>query len=148
MARHGIPERLSSDNGTQFTSSQFQTFSQTYGFEHITSSPTYPQSNGKAESAVKAAKTCLKKAEHNHQDPFLALLELRNIPTEAVNSSPTQRLFGRRTRTQVPITKLLLEPAAPSPKHELEKRKQKQAQYYNRGAVELAVLKPGQIVKF
>jgi transposase InsO family protein len=148
MARHGIPERLSSDNGTQFSSSQFQTFSQTYGFEHVTSSPTYPQSNGKAESAVKAAKTCLKKAEHNRQDPFLALLELRNIPTETINSSPTQRLFGRRTRTQVPISKSLLEPAVPSTKRELEKRKQKQAHYYNRGAVELAELKPGQIVKF
>jgi hypothetical protein len=48
----------------------------------------------------------------------------------------------------VPISKSLLEQAVPSTKHELEKRKQKQAHYYNRGAVELAELKPGQIVKF
>lgn len=148
MARHGIPERLTSDNGTQFTSTQFQKFSKTYGFQHITSSPHYPQSNGKAESAVKAAKTCLKKAEHNHQDPFLALLELRNIPTEAMNSSPAQRLFGRRTRTQVPISKTLLLPSVTPAKKELEKRKQKQARYYNRGAAELVELKPGQMVKF
>lgn len=148
MARHGIPEQLTTDCGTQFTSSQFRRFSDTYGFEHVTSSPHYPKSNGKAESAVKAAKMCMKKAEHNHQDPFLALLELRNIPTEIVNSSPAQRLFSRRTRTQVPTSKKLLKPAVVSTKTELEKRKMKQAYYYNKSAVELTQLIPGQIVKF
>ena len=148
IARHGIPERLTTDCGTQFTSTRFGKFCNTYGFDHVTSSPHYPQSNGKAESAVKAAKMCMKKAEHNHQDPFLALLELRNIPTETVNSSPAQRLFSRRTRTQVPTSKKLLKPAVASVKKELEKRKLKQAHYYNKSAVELTELLPGQIVKF
>ena len=44
----GSPEVLISDNAV-FNSAEFQTFSQEWNFEHITSSPNYPQSNGQAE---------------------------------------------------------------------------------------------------
>ena len=37
------------DNGPQFVSSEFSVFARTWEFEHVTSSPTYAQSNGKAE---------------------------------------------------------------------------------------------------
>ena len=45
FARHGIPEVLVTDNRTQFSSSEFATFAKTWGFEHVTSSLRYPQSN-------------------------------------------------------------------------------------------------------
>ena len=63
FARHGIPERVVSDNGPPYNFHEFAAFSKAYGFEHITSSPGYPQSNGKAESAVKAAKSRIKKSK-------------------------------------------------------------------------------------
>eukprot|EP00731_Ephydatia_muelleri_P001700 Em0001g1700a len=37
---HGLPEVLVSDNGTAFTSTEFQTFVQRNGFRHIRSAPT------------------------------------------------------------------------------------------------------------
>ena len=37
------------DNGPQFVSSEFSVFARTWEIEHVTSSPTYAQSNGKAE---------------------------------------------------------------------------------------------------
>ena len=63
LARHGIPDQLFSDNGQPFSSAKFQEFANSYGFELVTSSPTYPQSNGKAENAVKTVKNLLAKAE-------------------------------------------------------------------------------------
>ena len=39
FARHGVPDVLVSDCGTQFTSSLFKDFSLTWNFEHVMSSP-------------------------------------------------------------------------------------------------------------
>ena len=52
MARHGLPSVVVSDNGPQFSSREFRQFAMQYGFKHVTSSPEYPHSNGKAKKAV------------------------------------------------------------------------------------------------
>ena len=59
MARHGLPSVVVS--GPQFGSREFRQFAKQYGFKHVTSSPEYPQSNGKAEKAVQIVKRLLKK---------------------------------------------------------------------------------------
>ena len=46
FARHGIPEKLVSDNGPQSSAQEFADFAKEWDFSHITSSLTYPQSNG------------------------------------------------------------------------------------------------------
>ena len=56
-----------SDNGPQFVSEDFKTFSKEWAFTHVTSSPLHSQGNGKAESAVKIAKNLFKKAEKNNK---------------------------------------------------------------------------------
>ena len=97
FGRHGIPDSLVSDNGPAFASDEFNKFASQWEFQHIITSPHYPQSNGKAESAGKICKTLLKKARLAKSDIYLALLNQRNTPTEPTNSSPVQRLFGRCT---------------------------------------------------
>ena len=62
MARHGIPDKLMSDNGPQYNSDEFRRFADRYEFEHVTSSPGYPQSNGKAENAVRTVQSIMQKA--------------------------------------------------------------------------------------
>ena len=62
------------DNRPQFSSQEFHEFSLTWEFNHVTSSPHHPKSNGKAESSVKAVKQLFKKAERDGKDPWLALL--------------------------------------------------------------------------
>ena len=70
FSRDGIPERLISDNGPQYSSREFAEFSRLYGFDHITSSPLYPQANGKVERAVSTVKSLIGKSD----DPYLAML--------------------------------------------------------------------------
>ncbi|CAC5416292.1 unnamed protein product [Mytilus coruscus] len=55
FARYGIPDTVISDNGLQFSCNEFAKFATEWEFDHKTSSPTYPQSNGEAEQAVKSA---------------------------------------------------------------------------------------------
>lgn len=86
FSRHGIPNIVRSDNGPQFSLSDFKTFSKEWDFEHITSSPHYARSNGKIEKAVNTAKRILKKATFDHKDPYLALFDWRNTPTEGLDT--------------------------------------------------------------
>ena len=103
-ARYGVPDTLVTDNGPQFASAEFAMFAKTWGFEHITSSPRYPQSNGKAENAVKTVKRLFSKCKEAGQSEFLALLDWHNTPSEGVGTSPAQRFLGRRCKTLLPAT--------------------------------------------
>ena len=69
-----------SDNGPQYASCEFTKFTSEWGFEHVTSSPTYPQSSGLAERTVQTIKQLMKKAKEEKKDVYLSLLELRNTP--------------------------------------------------------------------
>ena len=76
FARHGIPEVLRTDNGPQCAAKEFSVFARTYGFQHITSSPRYPQSNRQVERMVQTIKGILK----NSTDPHLAVLSCCATP--------------------------------------------------------------------
>ena len=110
FARYGIPDTVMSDNGPQFVSGEFSRFSQNWGFDHVTSSPGYPQSNGKVDNAVKTTKRLMAKARQSGGDPWLAFLEFRNTPSQGFATSPAQRLMNRRTKTLLPMSESLLVP--------------------------------------
>ena len=145
FARYGIPDVVRSDNGPQFASQVFEDFQKSYGFKHLTSSPRFPQSNGKAERAVQTVKNLLKKA----QDPYKALLDYRSTPLEGIGFSPSQLLMSRRLKTTLPVKKsLLLSENATQVKNALDKCKLTQKQNYDRWcSQELPPLKIGQKVR-
>ena len=150
FATHGIPNEVNSDNGPPFNSVELSNFMRSTGVEHNTSSPLYPQSNGRVENAVKTAKNLLKKSKESGTEFYLSLLNWRNTPTEGMDTSPAQRMFGRRTRTQLPTAEPLLRPQTPAPestREQILKHKEKQAYYYNHHAKELPPLSKGDVVR-
>ena len=86
FARYGIPYMLVSDNEPQFSSDEFAEFSHHWEFKHITGSPRYLQSNGKAEQAVKMAKRLVERAVKSNSDSYLALLDFRNTSTQGIGT--------------------------------------------------------------
>ena len=148
FARYGIPRRFISDNGPQFTSHAFQEFAKDWEFTHVVSSPYNSRSNGKAESAVKIAKTLIRKARLGKQDLWKAILDWRNTPTKGMTSSPTQRLLNRRVQSILPVDNHLLQPQTISGVPEDIARKRQQAKiYYDRAARELPQLAVGDWVR-
>lgn len=93
IVRWGIPKVIRSVNGPQFSSLEFKAFAETWDFKHITSSPTYPNSNGMVERQVQTVKRTLKKAFYSKRDPYLAMLELMNTPIAHNINSPNQILL-------------------------------------------------------
>lgn len=148
FGRYGIPETVISDNGPQFRSQEFTAFTKEWDFTHVTSSPYHSQSNGKAEAAVKIAKSLLRKARRDGTDIYLSILNWRNTPTEASEYSPSQKLHSRRTRTTLPTTNELLQPEVV--KHvdkEICFRRQHAKLWYDRSAKPLPELIIGQGVR-
>ncbi|KAJ8356687.1 hypothetical protein SKAU_G00194810 [Synaphobranchus kaupii] len=126
---------------------EFQRFSRAWEFEHRTSSPGLAQSNGKAESAVKTAKRLMLKAAAAGQDPYLAMLDHRNTPSQGLDTSPAQRLLCRRTRTLLPTKDTLLEPEITDNTQGLMHNRRRQEKYYNRKARDMDTLKIGDSVR-
>ena len=62
FCRTAVPDVIWSDQGPQFTSGILKKFLQSWGVRHIMSSPKHPQSNGKAEAAVKSMKNIISSA--------------------------------------------------------------------------------------
>ena len=150
FARYGTPSVLISDCGTQFTSDLFQKFVREWDIEHRTSSPKHPQSNGQAESAVKTAKSILKKSIESNYDPYLAILDFRNTPSQGSDYSPSQKNLGRCTRTLLPTSSRLLkhfEINADKVRSDRKMRNEKSAKYYNVHTKDLEPLHEDDVVR-
>ncbi|XP_064086096.1 uncharacterized protein K02A2.6-like [Macrobrachium nipponense] len=145
----GIPDQLVTDNGPQFITPEFRSFAKTWSFEHITSSPRYAQSNGKAENAVKIVKKMFTKCKLTGESEFLALLNWNSTATEGILTSPAQILMGRRCKTIMPCMSSLLKPRYPTQQDSLVilEKMDKQAHYYNRGTRALKPIPAGEVVR-
>ena len=85
-------------------------FLKNWGVTARLSSTQYPQSNGRAEAAVKTAKRIIKTntgsgGTLDTDKASLALLQYLNTPLRAVNKSPAQLAAGRQLRDGVPTAR-------------------------------------------
>lgn len=94
-----------SDNGPQFSSERYSKFAEKYHFQHVTSSPYFPQSNGEAERAVGTIKRMLNKEKYLY-------LAYRSTPLQN-GYCPSELLMSRKYRTTVPIAREQRSPKVP-----------------------------------
>ena len=142
-----FPKTLKSDNGPQFSAKMFQDFAKEWCFDHITSSPIYPKSNGFIERHVQTVKQALIKAKQNGNDPDLTLLCLRTTPISAKIPSPAELITGRKPRGNLP-TRHTGNPTDDLIREKLQHRQDNQKSYHDTKAKELPSLAPGQYVRF
>ena len=109
----GIPLIFRSDGGPQFDSKEFRSTLEKWRVEIRLSSPTYAQSNGHVEAAVKSVKALVLKSAPSgdlNSEKFLqGLLELRNTPG-GTGLSPAQVVFGHPLRSLVPARRSSFQP--------------------------------------
>ena len=132
-----------SDNEPQYSLSEFAQFARDYKFNHITSSPPFPQANGESERAVQTVKGLLKQSN----GPYLTLLAYRSTPLK-LGYSPAELLMGRALRTTIPIPLKQLQPKLPNSKKLRMKDKEmkiKQKENYHKRCKtsEQHILEPG-----
>ena len=95
------------DGGTNLVSDEMTKFFKCWGVNMRVSSAYYPQSNGRAESAVKTAKIILMDntgpgGSLNIDKVSMILLQYHNTPLRDINKSPAQLATGRQLRDGVP----------------------------------------------
>ena len=105
---YGVPAEIATDGGPPFQSYDYKQFCQSWNVRQRLSSAYYPQSNGRAEAAVKSAKRILE----GNIDPISGALDTdaaaraimthRNTPCQDTGIARSVLLFGHPIRDHLP----------------------------------------------
>ena len=98
----GVPKEISSDGGPPFNSHDYNEFLKQWGIKKRISSAHYPQSNGRAEAAVKSMKRCIGDCGSDDDMMTRAIMMHRNTPNRETKISPAEMLFGIKLRDHLP----------------------------------------------
>ncbi|XP_068208702.1 uncharacterized protein [Palaemon carinicauda] len=103
FSRYGLPREIQSDQGSNFTSREFQAKMNELGIKHNLASSYHPESQGILErfhSTLKNALTkyCLDHVEEWDKDLPLLLFASRSAPSESLGFSPFQMVYGHNVR--------------------------------------------------
>ena len=107
FARFGLPVKIITDNGPQFTSAEFDEYLEQRGICHSKSSNYFPSSNGCIERFHGTLKNRLKKVFYDHREIAFetaldkVLYDIRKTTNAMTGQTPYQLLFGRPMRTEL-----------------------------------------------
>ena len=137
---HGLPEVIVSDNGTCFTSFEFQQFMKYNGIIHITTAPYHAASNGLAERGVQIFKNGIRKVSGGSLESKLArfLFRYRITPQSTTGVSPAELLMGRKLRSHFDLL-------FPNVKSRVVIKQEQQKDYHDTHA-KMRILNPGDLV--
>jgi hypothetical protein len=101
--RFGVPNRIITDNGTQFTGGVFQDFCEDFGIKICYASAAHPMSNGKVERANGMVLQGIKARVFDRLRPYAGkwvdqlpsvLWSLHTTPSRATGQSPFYLVYG------------------------------------------------------
>ena len=133
----GLPKMAVSDNGSCFTSAEFETFMKNNGIQHVRSAPFHPSSNGLAERAVQTFKDGMLKTKGETIQTRVSrfLFSYRITPHATTGLSPAELMMARRPRSQFDLL-------MPDVKSKVQQKQMKQKRYHD-SAKALRCFAPG-----
>ncbi|KAK3726366.1 hypothetical protein QZH41_006066, partial [Actinostola sp. cb2023] len=106
FAVHGLPEQVTSDNGSNLVSATMEQYLEANGIKHRKVTPYWPQANAQVErfnrTVEKAIHTAHVEGKNWRMELYIFLLNYRATPHATTGVSPAKILFGREIRTKVP----------------------------------------------
>lgn len=110
FASYGIPITIVSDNGPQFTATEFKTFLQNSGVKyHKLTAPYHPATNGQAKRYVQTTKDALKAMSTTRgslqRDINEFLRQYRKAPHTTTGHPPALLFLGRNIRTRIDLVR-------------------------------------------
>ncbi|CAB4003252.1 Transposon Ty3-G Gag-Pol poly [Paramuricea clavata] len=94
FSNFGLPEHIVSDNGSQFTSEEFQKFLNDNNIQHTTTAPGHPATNGLAERQPRIRLSALR-AKQSKNEVKIFQDNLDNQPKYSQNQAVFARNFGK-----------------------------------------------------
>src|SRR3954451_11033268 len=99
ICRHGVPQELTSDRGSEFCNELIDVLSKTYKIKHIRTTAYHPQGNGQVERTNRTLKDILSKLVieyHKPWDQYLtsALFAIRTLQQSSTHFSPYEIVHG------------------------------------------------------
>ena len=105
FASYGLLDQIVTDNGTQFTSSEFQKFTKANRIKYIGSAPYHAATNGEAECCVQTFKKLLKAAKSDPSNLQFKLaqflLSYRSTSHSTIRLSPAKLFLKRALKTRL-----------------------------------------------
>ena len=109
---HGLPLSITSDNGRQFVSEEFESFLENNAISHRCTTPLHPSANGEVErqnrSLLKRLKIAQAQGKNWKREIQKYLLAYRATPHSTTGVSPAELMFNRKLRTKLPDVQFTL----------------------------------------
>ena len=106
FAVHGLPVSITSDNGPQFRSQEFEKYLVDNGILHRKVTPLWAQANGEVERQNRSLLKSMRIAQAEGKDWRIELVHYlatyRTTSHSVTGVCPAESLFGRRIRTKLP----------------------------------------------
>ena len=108
ICRHGVPQEITSDRGTEFLNELTTEMERTYRIKHIKTTAYHPQGNGLTERMNQTVKNVISKICRNYDswDHYVdsALFAVRTMRQGSTMFSPFELVYGQRPRREFGAT--------------------------------------------